>query len=416
MPCVVTCIGNGDCADHPVTRRLMRSWSWAVLASAAVLGPLTVSAQKSTSKITTGVIVERVTFTGGVLESDLAGADSSRVMSATNLAVPVQYSTVVGGVWLLDAGASFSSGTRKVSGTSASDDALSGISDIRVRASRRFDRLGLRITVGANIPTGVTKLDRSQTAALSVLGSPAINMTQPAVGFGAGATLGIVKSFAAASKQWGVALGTSVEWRGQYDPFAALAVGAAVNSYDPGEVVRVSAGATRLFGESKGLITASLDLFGADKVSRGTNTKPVEIQIGPTVALDAQFMPATTTFKNTALFGALRLRSALKRDGTELAKSGNVMFEAGARAAKPLTSHVDAVFEVSGRVLTAVAIDNRLATAASTSVAPIFGLAINGADWTLQPMLTARIGSVDTGIGKSSFTVLGGRLMLERRF
>ena len=144
-------------------------------------------------------------------------------------------------------------------------------------------------------------------------------------------------------------------------------------------MVRVSAGATRLFGESKGLITASLDLFGADKVSRGTNTTPVRIQIGPTVALDAQFMPATTRLKNASVFGALRLRSALKRDGTEIANSGNVMFEAGARAAKPLTSRVDAVFEVSGRVLTAVAIDNRLATAASTSVAPILGLAINGA-------------------------------------
>lgn len=397
-------------------RRMISPWSQGIVASVFVLSPIAVTAQKSTSKITTGIIVERTTFTGGVLESDLAGVDSTRVLSATNLAVPLQYSTVLAGVWLLDAGASFTSGTRKVAGTSASDDALSGIGDIRVRASRRFDGMGLRITLGANIPTGVTKLDRSQTAALSVLGSPAINMTQPAVGFGAGATLGVVKSFASASKQWGVALGTSVEWRGQYDPFAALAVGAAVNSYDPGEVVRLSAGATRLFGESKGLITASLDLFGADKVSRGTNTAPVKIQIGPTVALDAQFMPATTKLKNAALFGALRLRSALKRDGTELANSGNVMFEAGARAAKPLTGRVDAVFEVSGRVLTAVAIDNRLATAASTSVAPILGLAINGASWTLQPMLTARIGSVDTGIGKSSFTVLGGRLMLERRF
>ena len=397
-------------------RRVIATWSFVAATSVSVLNPSPVVAQRSTSKITTGVIIERVTFTGGVLESDLTGADSSRVLSATNLAVPIQYSTVVGGVWLLDAGASFSSGTRKVAGTTASDDALSGISDIRVRATRRFDRMGLRFTVGANIPTGVTKLDRSQTAALSVLGSPAINMTQPAVGFGAGATLGVVKSFASASKQWGVALGTSVEWRGQYDPFAALAVGAPVNSYDPGEVVRVSAGATRLFGESKGLITASLDVFGADKVSRGSTTPPVKIQIGPTVALDAQFLPASTRLKNAALFGALRLRSALKRDGTELAKSGNVMAEIGARAAKPLTSRVDAVFEVSGRVLTAVAIDNRLATAASTSIAPIFGLAINGADWTLQPMLTARIGSVDTGIGKSSFTVVGGRLMLERRF
>ena len=397
-------------------RRVIATWSFVAATSVSVLNPSPVVAQRSTSKITTGVIIERVTFTGGVLESDLTGADSSRVLSATNLAVPIQYSTVVGGVWLLDAGASFSSGTRKVAGTTASDDALSGISDIRVRATRRFDRMGLRFTVGANIPTGVTKLDRSQTAALSVLGSPAINMTQPAVGFGAGATLGVVKSFASASKQWGVALGTSVEWRGQYDPFAALAVGASVNSYDPGEVVRVSAGATRLFGESKGLITASLDVFGADKVSRGSTTPPVKIQIGPTVALDAQFLPASTRLKNAALFGALRLRSALKRDGTELAKSGNVMAEIGARAAKPLTSRVDAVFEVSGRVLTAVAIDNRLATAASTSIAPIFGLAINGADWTLQPMLTARIGSVDTGIGKSSFTVVGGRLMLERRF
>jgi len=116
------------------------------------------------------------------------------------------------------------------------------------------------------------------------------------------------------------------------------------------------------------------------------------------------------------LFTAIRLRSALSRDGTELPNSGNVLFEAGARGGKTLSGRTDLVFELSGRVLTAVEIDNRLATAASTSVAPALGLAISSSTWTLQPMVTARVGTVDTGIESGSFTVFGARLMLERRF
>jgi len=368
------------------------------------------------AKLSTGVIFERVSFGDGILESGLAGVDSARVVSATGIALPLQYSTVIGGVWLIDAGTSFTSGNRTLSGADTTGNALSGIGDIRVRVSRRFDQSGLRITVGGNIPTGVTKLNDGQIATLSVLGSPALGMTQPAVGFGAGATIGVVKSFSSASRQWGVALGASMEWRGNYEPYAALAAGVALDGYDPGEVIRVSAGATRLFGESKGLVTASLDLFGADQVSPNASTVPIEVQIGPTVALDAQWLPATTRIKNAALYAALRLRSPLSRDGTELPSSGNAMFEAGARGARAFSSRTDVVFELSGRVLTAVEIDNRLATAASTSVAPGLGLAISASSWTLQPMVTARIGTVDTGIESKGFTMIGARLMLERRF
>lgn len=370
----------------------------------------------TTTKVSTGLIVERVSFSGGILEADLAGVDSTRVLSATGVALPFQFSTVIGGVWLIDAGTSFTSGQRKVAGSDSLGQSLTGIGDVRIRVSRRFDRRGLRITFGANVPTGRTELDRGQAATLSVLASPAIGMTQPAVGFGAGATVGIVKSFASASRQWGVALGASMEWRGQYEPYAALAAGTPINGYDPGEVIRVSAGATRLFGESKTLVTASLDLFGVDKVSPGGTTAPVDIQIGPTVAIDAQWLPATTRIKNAAFFTGLRLRSALRRDGTTLANSGNVVFEAGARGAKPVSARADVLFELSGRVLTAVEIDNRLATAASSSIAPSLGFAISSNSWTLQPMFTARLGMIDTGLEKGAFTVLGARVMLERRF
>ena len=389
----------------------------ALLATSIALCPNSASAQAlPNSKITVGVVFERVNFSGGILESDLAGADSSRVLSATSLSLPLQFSTVIRSAWIFDLGAGASNGKRQAAGANTPSDDLSGVGDVRVRLSRRFDRLGLRLTVGGNLPTGVTGLDKSQLLALSVLASPAINLTQPAVGFGAGATVGLVKSFSSSSRQWGVAVGTSFEWRGEYDPFAALAVGASASAYDPGEVIRVSAGASRLFGESKGLVTASLDLFGTDLVSQGANIKPVEVQIGPTVAIDGQWQPATTRFKNAALFGAARLRSALKRDGTTLPNSGNTTLEAGLRGAKAMTGHTDVVFELSGRLVTAVEIDNRLATAASTSVAPVLGLAINSSMWTLQPALTARIGTVDTGIGSGGFTVMGARLTLERRF
>ncbi|MEO7520788.1 MAG: hypothetical protein ABIW79_03120 [Gemmatimonas sp.] len=388
--------------------------SW-VLAQAGLPGA-TAARAPGNSRVTVGAIYERVSFGEGILESDLAGADSVRVKSATGLAVPIGYSTVLGGVWMIDAGTSFTSGKRTVVGADTLESGLSGIGDIRVRLSRRFDRMGLRITFGANIPTGVTELDEAQTATLSVLGSPALGVTQPAVGFGSGATVGIVKSFASASRGWGVAIGGSMEWRGEYEPYAALAIGTPLDAYDPGAVIRLSAGASRLFGESKGLMTASLDLFGVDQVSPAGSTLPVEVQIGPTFAIDAQWLPATTRIKNAALFGALQLRSALTRDDTELPNSGNVMFEAGARGARAMSDRADLLFEVSARVLTAVEIDNRLATAASTSLAPSVGFAVSSSSWTVRPMATARFGTVDTGLESGSFSVLGARLTFERRF
>ena len=405
---------------HGCTRAIVRAIALAAalssLAPQPVVAQSPVSQLPARSRFSAGMTVERVTFGSGILEADLAGADSSRVLSATGIALPIQFSTVVGGVWLFDAGSHFTTGKRVIVGGDTLSDALSGIGDIRLRLSRRFDRLGFRLTVGANVPTGITGLDASQTAILSVLASPALGMTQPAVGFGAGATVGAVKSFASASRLWGVAVGTSLEWRGEYEPYAALAAGTSIDGYDPGEVIRVSAGATRLFGESKALLTASLDLFGVDQVTASAGAVPVEIQIGPTVSLDAQWLPATTRVRNAALFAALRLRSALSRDGAELPNSGNVVFEAGARGARALSRATDLVFELSGRLLTAVEIDNRLATAASSSVAPSLGLAISLSSWTLQPMLTARIGNVDTGIESGAFRVLGARVMLERRF
>jgi hypothetical protein len=211
-------------------------------------------------------------------------------------------------------------------------------------------------------------------------------------------------------------LGASVEWRGEYEPFAALAAGVPLSGYKPGQVVRVSAGATRLLGESKALVTASLDLFGTDKVTSPGIANPIGVRIGPTVAVDAQWLPATTRLRRAAIFAGLRVRSALERDGAPIEGSGNLVFEAGGRGAKALTTSTDFVFEIAGTVHTAIAIDNRLATAAGTSVAPALGFAYSGAWWTLQPMVTARIGSVDTGIASGSFQVLGARLTLERRF
>jgi hypothetical protein len=377
------------------------------------------SATTSPRRLVISVGGERLDFGTGITEADAGGANPVRVQSATALSSSVQFSTVLREVWLLDIGTSFSSGSRSnaaVGTAAATTSDLNGLGDVRVRVSRRIERLGLRITAAANLPTGVTSLDAAQTATLSVIGAPALAMAPPSVGFGPGGTLGVVKSVAAASRQWGVAMGASVEWRGSYEPFAALAAGVPLASYDPGEVVRLSAGGTRLFGQSKGVVTASLDLFGTDQVTAKGAGTPIGVKIGPTFAVDAQWLPATTRLSNAGVFAGVRVRSPLQRDGQTVEGSGNVLFEAGGRGAKALSSTVDAVFEVTGRVHTAVQIDNRLATAAGTSVAPALGLAFSGATWTVQPMVTVRLGTVDTGVQSGSFKTVGARLVFDRRF
>ena len=82
-----------------------------LLATSLAICPNSASAQAPpNSKITVGVVFERVNFSGGILESDLAGADSSRVLSATALSLPLQFSTVIRSAWIFDLGTGASNG------------------------------------------------------------------------------------------------------------------------------------------------------------------------------------------------------------------------------------------------------------------------------------------------------------------
>ena len=169
------------------------------LASAALIAANSVQAQSRVAgqtRVSTAFVYESVSFgSEGVAEAGIGGADSLRLLTAKQLGVPIQFSTVFGSNWTLDVGTSFVNGTRtrSVVGDDTADAVLTGLTDVRARLTRQFVRTGLRLTVGVNIPLGKTQLDEEETSALTVLAAPALSLQQPAVGFGPGASSGLAK-------------------------------------------------------------------------------------------------------------------------------------------------------------------------------------------------------------------------------
>src|SRR5690606_18170744 len=117
--------------------------------------------------------------------------------------------------------------------------------------------------------------------------------------------------------------------------------------------------ATRLFGAHKGQITASVDLHAPDKIRPTTGNGESQLQMGPAIAVDGQWMPAWRGFKSAVLYAGLRTRGDFSRDDAVVVNSGNTVMEAGLRVVRSMTSRVDWMFDISGRTMTAIEIDNR---------------------------------------------------------
>ena len=380
-----------------------------------------------------GASFESITFgAGGLRQTAFAGIDSARVTRASQFTLPVTAITPLGGGWRLDVTVLYASGrvTYRQDGVPGSDrtSTLSGLSDVRLRASGRFLWDALTLTFGANAPTGRTSLSGAEFSTLRVLAAPALGMGSSPVGAGAGGTMGAVYGRHAGA--WAIAFGASYEHRGRFQPVAALLAGAPSADFRPGAVMRASLGADRSVGPHRVSLAAAADVFADDKLRAATDSGTAgggairtlaTVRLGPVLTADAQLLLAAARFRELIVYTSFLWRAPYARDGRTEAGSSGQYLAGGLRAAVPLAAHGDLIVAGEGRWHSGLGVDQGLPTAGVRSASLTLGLDARRGLLSLQPYVRAQAGILQqrggsTAVPNQSFAGIAGGLVLITRF
>jgi hypothetical protein len=345
-----------------------------------------------------------VSFRGdGLFQAGFADLDSVRVTGLRQTTLPVAVATALGGGWRLDVTALFAQGrvTYHDASTNGAERTatLSGMSDVRQRATGRLLSDALTLTVGVNAPSGRTDLSSSQFSALKVLAAPALALGSTPVGSGPSGTLGLV--FARQGGPWNLAFGASYEHRGTYQPVAALTAGAPSTDFRPGGVIRASFGAERTVGPHRLALALATDVFAEDHLrgsldaSGGTPDATIAaVKLGPVFTGDAQLQVASQTLRDVVVYGSWLWRAAYARDGVTAEGTSGTYLETGARAAYPLRPRTDLVFGTGLRWHSGLGVDEGLTTSGVRSADVTVGLRAQRGVVSVQPFVRAQGGSL----------------------
>jgi hypothetical protein len=376
-------------------------------AAVVAMSALPVGAQErlvGTKLAAAGASYESISFGGeGLPQAAFSGLDSVRVQRVRQFTLPLTAAVPLAGGWRLDVTTLYSSGSvtyrdRSANGVSRTA-ALSGISDLRLRATGRVFRDALIITLGANAPTGRTTLSPAEFSALRVLSSPALGMGSTPVGAGPSGTLGVVAPQQLGS--WQMAYGASLEMRGRYQPIAALTAGSASADFRPGGVVRASVTGDRLVGPHRLIVAMAADVFATDRLigpvagdASGASRTEATVQLGPVYSVDAQMQLAVPHIREVLVYSAYRWRAPFARDGITVERSSGQYLETGARGARYMGPGRDFVFAGDVRWHSGLGIDQGLPTAGVSSAALTLGVNVRRGLLSGQPYVRVQAGSL----------------------
>ncbi len=394
-----------------------------------LLGPAVASSQ--TRLVTryawgAGGSVDHVRFGGGGIEqTGFMDGDSVRVTSATQVTLPVAVATSLGGGWRLDVTALYAQGrvtARRLTDGAPREVRLGGLSDVRVRATGRVLHDGLIATAGLNVPTGRTQLTDGEYGALRVLVAPALSLGSTPVGTGPSGIVGLVGTRPVGP--WTVALGGSLEHRGDYQPVAAITAGTEAANFRPGRVVRASMAAERLAGQHRVSLGVAADFFQADRLRGGAAASPsgnavATVQLGPVLTADAQWQVASRRWRDLVVYGAGLWRASYARDALTVAGSSGHYVEGGLRGARPVRGATELVLATSARYHSGLSSDVGLATRGVRAADATVGLRSVWRSVSAQPYIRGQVGSLRARGGAlptRSFTGLTGGLVLQGRF
>lgn len=372
----------------------------AALASIAsiALVPCLASAQDrliGTGAFGAGATLESIRFGGsGYRQADATGADSVRLRSIQQFAVPITLAVPLGTAWTIDLQSAWSSSRLTyVNGSNVQTDAsLSGPTDVRLRATGRLFDDAVVLTAGVNAPVGKTELSIPELRVLRAAAAPGLGLGAPPVGAGPSGTMGMV--LAREIGGWAVALGGSYEMRGTYQPIAALTAGAPTD-FSPGNVVRGSLGLDRLLGNSRFSITTAVDVYSDDVLQDpGANRTLATVRLGPVITTDVQWQVAAPRVKELAFWVANRYRTPYSRDGKEVAGTSAMYVDGGVRTSVPLSSDTDLLVTGDGRWHSGLEINQGIATAGVVSGGSTLGLVHRRGALSFQPYVRAQAGSL----------------------
>lgn len=327
-----------------------------------------------------------------------ASDTSLSLQRATEYSVPLIASVPVGRAVTLDAYVAWIHADVRMRGAGAPSYSLDGFTDTRVRASVRLGGDALLATFGVNLPTGKTTLSGEELAVESVLGAPALRFQTPALGTGWGGTGGLVYTRQIGSWSWG--LGASYEYRGQYAPAEAQALGLSSGAFDlrPGQAIRLSLGAGGLVGQSAMSVSLASTLYTRDRISTAaTATPPSAVRLGPMFALDWRLRASSPFFRELTVYAFDRYRMRYDRGGQSVPGTSGNEAEVGVSGRAPLSPTLSFTAGVHGRHYTGLGVDNTIATAAGVSGGATVGLAWRAGSLVLQPSVGADVGRMDTG-------------------
>jgi hypothetical protein len=363
---------------------------------------------------TVGFFLESYRFGSGLVQVGGASGSPSVITSATQWVVPVSLAVPLGARWSVDAATSVTSGqVRFASGRTA---ALSGVGDLRLRATGRVVGDALLLTIGANVPTGAQELTAPQVEALGVLAAPALGSTLPAASAGPSATTGLV--FAVERGGWTWAAGAALEVRSRFAPVAALSAGQPTPAFAPGPAVHLSLGGDGFVGEGALGVALTADVYARDRFTTGGDVPSSAgvVRLGPTLGAELRWRAPSRRFRELAMYAAGRYRAPFTRDGTPVPGTAAGYASVGARAAYPLDRSTDLTSSLDVWAHTGMAADRTLVTAATTSGTLSLGVARRAGTLTVQPYVRARVGLIDTRAGSANVTGGAAGVTLTTRF
>jgi hypothetical protein len=346
-----------------------------------------------------GASVEAVTFGGqGLRQYNFIGLDSSRVLSVRQVSTPITTAWALNQDWHVDVTALYANASvkyRDASGAGATRTAtLSGVSDVRVRATGTIVRERLVLTAGANLPTGHTSLSNDEFGVLRIMAAPSLGLGSTPVGAGPSGTMGVI--VARRAGPWAMAMGGSYEYRGRYSPVAALVAGAPSADFQPGGVIRASVTGDRTVGPHRLSVAVSADVFSDDELKTPTSTgvasASTKVRLGPVMSSDVQMLFAAPRFRQLMGYASFRWRAPFARNGTSVDKSSGQYFDSGLRAALSLGPQRDLVLAADTRLHTGLGVDEGLPTAGVASGSLSAGLEVRRGLMSLQPYTRVQSG------------------------
>lgn len=363
-----------------------------------------------------GPVISAWHFNVPVPQSGLAIADVAQV------SFPIRVRTMFGGRWSLDLSGAYVADAIHMKGSGqnggdSGDDAklVSGPTDLKLRLIGPVLGDAYSLTLGLNLPVGLTKLDAEQAVAFQAVASPAFRMPIGSFGTGAGGTVGLVRAFERGD--WAFAVGGSIEQRTEYSPLAVTIAGSAAETkVTPGTALHLTFGANKAVGEGEWSTLVVADVFTRDKVKLGAlaggGGTSTEYTLGPQLSASTRYEFGGAGWREGGAGLALRYRSPFSdASGSKVSGSGATYLEASIGGVRGGVGGMGLVIGADARWQSGLKFTDALVGAAATVAGVSLGVDLPLPGAVFRFALHPQYGTFDTGT--TQFTGVGGSIVFS---